>query len=37
MGELAMELLGSLKAIAHHFSDLNYTVGTNAIVVEGTT
>ena len=36
-GELATGLLGPLKAIAHHVSDFNYTVGTNAIVVEGTT
>jgi hypothetical protein len=36
-GELATGLLGSLKTIAHHVSDFKYTVGTNAIVVEGTT
>jgi hypothetical protein len=36
-GELATGLLGRLKAIAHHVSDFNYIMGTNAVVVEGTT
>ena len=36
-GELATGLLGSLKAIAHYISDFNYVVGSNSVVVEGTT
>lgn len=36
-GELASGLLGSLKAIAHFISDFGYVVGSNSVVVEGTT
>jgi hypothetical protein len=36
-GELATGLLGSLKSIAHYISDFKYIVGSNSVVVEGTT
>jgi hypothetical protein len=36
-GELATGLLGSLKSIAHNISDFKYIVGSNSVVVEGTT
>jgi SnoaL-like domain len=36
-GELATGLLEQLKTIAHHVSDFNYIMGTDAVVVEGTT
>jgi hypothetical protein len=36
-GDLATGLLGSLKSIAHHISDFKYVVGSDSIVVEGTT
>jgi ketosteroid isomerase-like protein len=36
-GDLASGLLGSLKSIAHYIEDFNYVVGSNSIVVEGTT
>ncbi len=36
-GELAAGLLGSLKSIAHYISDFKYVVGSDSVVVEGTT
>src|SRR5271163_4368685 len=36
-GDLATGLLGSLKSIAHYISDFKYVVGSDSVVVEGTT
>jgi hypothetical protein len=36
-GDLAAGLLGSLKSIAHYIADFKYVVGSESVVVEGTT